>query len=165
MNLRTVKWMGLNWTGNDHIVQSGAQDFVIEHMQQDQFPILSLTTTRRLWCAVTLEDLLRLMEKNRGIYEILIPGLPRKIYFDVDKTKHSLQEIKEMILKYFPNAEMHISGRTEPEQSYHIILGNYYADCLDDMLPVKRIALSLKDDGFDPSVYEKNKNFKCINQS
>ncbi|KAJ3020551.1 hypothetical protein HKX48_000630 [Thoreauomyces humboldtii] len=45
------------------------------------------------------------------------------------------------------------------------LLNNYHAMTLDAMTSVKLIAVKHFSDGFDPSVYCKNKNFKCINQS
>lgn len=165
-HLRSINWLKHDWIGNDRIEKSGAQAHVLENLKPGQFPILSYGKHHgRLWTAVTSEELLKLLSKNRGIYEILVPDIPRKVYFDVDKCTLTLDEIKNIVLNYFPNAEFNISGRLSPELSLHIVVGNYHCDNLKDSEVLKIIALKHRDQGFDPSVYEKNKNFKCINQS
>ncbi|KAJ3275068.1 hypothetical protein HK104_003977 [Borealophlyctis nickersoniae] len=158
---RDIKYLKINWKANNHVNASGAQDYVIEHLRAGQFPILSYTATYgRLWGALTFEDICRIIEKNRGIYEILKADLKRKVYFDVDKSTLSLNEVKEIILKRFPNARMQISGR---EGSWHVVLSNYFAKDLESTLYTLRIFA--RENGFDKSVYTKNRNFKCINQS
>ncbi|KAJ3286760.1 hypothetical protein HK104_008889 [Borealophlyctis nickersoniae] len=157
---RDIPYLKINWKANNHVDASGAQDYVIEHLLPGQFPILSHTSMQRLWGALTFEDICRVIKKNRGIYEILKPDLKRKVYFDVDKSTLSLNEVKEIILKCFPNARMHISGR---EGSWHIVLSNYFAKNLESTLNTLRPFA--QEHGFDKSVYTKNRNFKCINQS
>ncbi|KAJ3282912.1 hypothetical protein HK104_010655 [Borealophlyctis nickersoniae] len=140
-----VKWLGVIWV-----------------------PILSYTRKRgRLWGAVTLDQLLKRLEKEHGIYEILIPDVPRKIHFDIDKSNASFDEIKSIITGYFPGAIMNISGRLDgPEgMSVHITLENYFAPNLECMEVVKVIALQKLEKGFDPRIYTKNRNMKCINQA
>ncbi|KAJ3159489.1 hypothetical protein HDU88_009036 [Geranomyces variabilis] len=156
---------GLEWVGNIGD-RGGAQAFVIANLKANHFPIhITHKHHRKWWSGVTKEQLLKLITDDRGVYEVLMPTLPRKVYFDVDKTSISLHEIQEIILQYFPNAYLNISGRLKPEVSVHIVLSNYYAKNLDATLPLKLIALKHKEQGFDPSVYTKNRNFKCIHQA
>ncbi|KAJ3264887.1 hypothetical protein HK104_006383 [Borealophlyctis nickersoniae] len=167
---RFVKWLGVIWVGNKGKKEDagGAQDYVIHNLRDDQVPILSYTRKRGcLWGAVTLHQLVKIVKKDRGIYEILIPEVPRKIHFDIDKSNVSLDEIKRIITGYFPNAIMNISGRLEgPEgMSVHITLENYFAPNLECMEVVKVIALQHREKGFDTRISTKNRNMKCINQA
>ncbi|KAJ3270610.1 hypothetical protein HK104_004891 [Borealophlyctis nickersoniae] len=150
---RDVNYLKIRWT-------SGTQDYVLEHLEPGQFPVLSLTPTYgRIWAAVTFEDICHLIKRNRGIYEILKPDLKRKVYFDVEQSTLSLNQVKEIILKRFPNARMHISGH---EGSWHVTLFNYFAKDLESTLDIVR--KFAEENGFDKGVYTKNRNFKCINQ-
>ncbi|KAJ3002478.1 hypothetical protein HKX48_002307, partial [Thoreauomyces humboldtii] len=163
LKLRSVKYLKINWFGCDNVIKTGAQDHVLNNLLPDQYPVLSQTKKHgRLWAAVSAEEFLRILKTNHGLYEILPAEWPRKVYFDIDKTTLTLIEVKEIISAMLPAAEFHVSGR---DGSWHIIVGNYYAKNLEAMLPIKLFALENKDAGFDPIVYSKNRNFKCINQS
>ncbi|KAJ3029268.1 hypothetical protein HDV00_009680 [Rhizophlyctis rosea] len=172
-NLRKVQTWKLDWFGN-----SNALAYVLANMEPGTdaacgvagspvrrltFPVVSYTKTHGwIWTSVTKDDLVRLIQKNHGIYEVIPESFKRKVYFDVDKTETSLEEIKKIILDRFPNARLQISGRPD---SYHIILSNYYADNLEKMIPIKKFAMEHVEHGFDKSVYTRNRNMKCINQS
>ncbi|KAJ3246506.1 hypothetical protein HK104_007883, partial [Borealophlyctis nickersoniae] len=163
---RFVEWLGITWVANKGKDGRGAQDYVIANLKDGQVPIWSHTRKRgRLWGAATLKQLLKLLQKDHGIYEILIPDVPRKVYFDIDHSDASLDEIKSIITGYFPNAIMNISGRLGTDMSVHITLENYFALNLDGMEVVKVIALRNHEKGFDTGVYTKNRNMKCINQA
>ncbi|KAI9008252.1 hypothetical protein BC832DRAFT_539126 [Gaertneriomyces semiglobifer] len=110
--LRDIRYRKIDWKGNSNPDPSGAMDYIINNLQPGQFPILSYTIKYgRLWGALTLKEITRIIQTNHGIYEILHPDMKRKVYFDVDKSTLPLNEIKEIILKRFPNANMQISGR------------------------------------------------------
>ncbi|KAJ3264157.1 hypothetical protein HK104_006513, partial [Borealophlyctis nickersoniae] len=163
---RFQEWLGVTWVGNKGKDGRGAQDYVIDNLKDGQVPILSYTRKRgRLWGAVTLKQLLKILQKDRGIYEILVPDIPRKVHFDIDDSDASVDEIKSIITGYFPNAIMNISGRLGTDMSLHVTLENYFAPNLDGMEVVKVIALRNREKGFDPSIYTKNRNMKCINQA
>ncbi|KAI9101377.1 hypothetical protein DFS34DRAFT_614262, partial [Phlyctochytrium arcticum] len=161
--LRTVDAWKLKWYGNDNVTKSGAQDYVLSLLTEDTYPILSYTNKYgRLWGAVSEQDLYTLVKRKSGLYEILVPDRKQKVYFDVDKSQVSLDDVKNQILEVFPNAKMNISGRPG---SWHIILQNYFAKDLSGMKPVQMFAKLYSHMGFDAGVYTKNRNFKCINQA
>lgn len=163
---RIVAWKK-TWMGNKGEPPTGAQDFVISNLKQDESPIASVSMRYgRLWCGMTLKDIERLIKKDYGLYEVLLADRKRKVYFDIDKSESTLEEIKTVILEHFPNAKMQISGRTGVEGlSVHIVLSNYYANNLQEMQPLKRFALCYAKMGFDRLVYTTNRNMKMINQS
>ncbi|KAI8999650.1 hypothetical protein BC832DRAFT_594520 [Gaertneriomyces semiglobifer] len=159
--LRDIRYLKIDWKGNSNPDPSGAMDYIINNLQPGQFPILSYTIKYgRLWGALTLEEITRIIQTNHGIHEILHPDMKRKVYFDVDKSTLPSNEIKEIILKRFPNANMQISGR---EGSWHITLSNYYAQNLSATLNTLRPFAV--EHGFDRKVYNRNQNYKCIRQS
>jgi hypothetical protein len=127
----------------------------------------------RSWCYTTPDNLLHLLTKNNYIYEVLTQ-YPLKVYFDYDLSgvepqAVTLDQIKQIIEKYFPNAQYAISGSiTEYKISYHIILTNYILYNKDDLLILKHIVTYIhntEDTSFDHTVYTKNRNMKAINQS
>lgn len=126
----------------------------------------------RAWGYTQPLKLLELIKNNKGIYEV-ITKFPHKLYFDIDKTgdvKDSfLNDIKDIINKYFPNAEIAVSGSIKPEKvSYHIIVNNYTIHNQEEREYVKQIVKHISENvesSFDWKVYTKNRNMKCINQS
>jgi hypothetical protein len=126
----------------------------------------------RIWGYTQPLKLLELIKANKGIYEV-ITAYPHKLYFDIDKKgdvkETFLNDIKETINKYFPNADLAVSGSITPEKvSYHIISNNYTIHNAEEREYVKQIIKHLcenVDDSFDWKVYTKNRNMKCINQS
>ncbi|KAJ3272555.1 hypothetical protein HK104_004450 [Borealophlyctis nickersoniae] len=161
----TKKWLGVTWVGNKGKA-GGAQGYVIDNLKDDQWPILSYTRKHgRLWGAGTLDQLLKLLTKDHGIYEILIPDVPPKVHFNIDHSDASWDEIRSTITGYFPNAIMNISGRLGTDMSLHITLENYWAPNLEGLEAVKVIALRNREKGSDASIYTKNRNMKCINQA
>jgi len=126
----------------------------------------------RIWGYTQPLKLLELIKGNKGIYEV-ITAYPHKLYFDIDKkgdvSETFLNDIKEVINKFFPNADLAVSGSITPEKvSYHIISNNYTIHNSEEREYVKQIIKHLcetVDDSFDWKVYTKNRNMKCINQS
>ncbi|KND02853.1 uncharacterized protein SPPG_01932 [Spizellomyces punctatus DAOM BR117] len=173
---RMVKWLGITWLGNLEIpgVQkaTGAQDKVLAELPPDKVPLWCHHPKKgRLWGTATTEQLIEITATNHYIYEILVfaPYRHHKVYFDIDPPKQkkgeeegtpiSLNDAKSIILQYFPHARFQISGH---EGSWHIILSNYYAGNLESTAVLQQIA---RKHGWDVSVYYRNSNFKCINQS
>lgn len=126
----------------------------------------------RAWGYTTPLKMLELIKKNKGLYEV-VTDYPYKVYFDIDKKgtvrETFLEEVKQTILKYFPNAEMAISGSvTDDKVSYHIICNNYTIHSQDEREYIKGVVKHLSetvDEAFDWKVYTNNRNMKCINQS
>jgi uncharacterized protein YaiE (UPF0345 family) len=153
--------------------KTGAQEDAIKALTQDQVPIKSWTIKNgQMWGITTPDKLLKLIEKNNGIYELL-HSYPKKVYFDIDKsenfTDNYLDVIKNHIESLFPEGDMAISGsKTAEKESYHITLNNYLIHSKEDLESMKLIAKYMNaklDDGFDWKVYTKNRVMKSINQS
>lgn len=128
----------------------------------------------RIWGSTTPDALLKLIENNKGIYEV-IHNFPHKVYFDIDKKNDDtinheefIKDVRNIILEVFTDAAMNISGSiTDTKISYHIVLENYAIHNEDERQKMKYIvkAMNAKCDAFDWKVYTKNRNMKCINQS
>lgn len=122
----------------------------------------------RAWGLVDNEKLLKLIEKNIGLYEV-VAYYPFKVYLDIDGDKlTNLEEIKQIINKYFKDPDMAISGyETEDKKSYHIILNNYIINNDEEREKLKHIIKFFYglNSCFDWKVYTKNRNMKAINQS
>lgn len=166
-------WKTSFFRNNDE--NGGAMNAAIAAAKPDHVLIHSHTRKNgRLWGHCTPEQLLKLLEDNRGIYEI-IHAFPHKVYFDIDKPNDGLtsdtefiQSIKQIITDVFINAEMEISGSiTETKISYHIVLQNYIIHSEDERQLMKLIVKTMhaKNDAFDWKVYTKNRNMKCTGQS
>lgn len=151
----------------------GAMAEAIKACASDQIVIHSQTKKNgRMWGCVKPEYFLKLIETNCGLYEV-ITKFPHKVYFDIDKKgladAEYLQNIKQIILQYFPEAQMAISGSMkETKTSYHIVLQNYVIHNEDERQHMKHLVKYIcehQDDSFDWKVYTKNRNMKIINQS
>jgi len=170
--VKQINYLKQSWFKNDD-ENGGAQADAIDNKKENEICILSHTKKLgRAWTSMEPTKFLNLLDKNYGLYEI-ITNFPHKMYFDIDKTGDNistsfLQDIKTIILQYFPNADMAISGSINPEKtSYHIVLQNYIIHNVDEQTTIKHIIkyLQTKEDSFDWKVYTKNRNMKCINQS
>ena len=174
-----VNYLGLKWIKN--ISKTfGAQDYGLptinneEKEQSEIVPMISIKAENpnhqaSLWTKVNDQELLKLLQSNHGIYEIIQSHVKRKVFFDIDgKEEIDLNVLKSIILDKFPNANMQISGSILPKKgianwSYHIILSNYYFKNLNDMAPFRTWTSDIK--YVDSGIYTSNRNFKCINQS
>ena len=80
-----------------------------------------------------------------------------------------LAKVKEILNEYFPNADYAVSGSiTENKTSFHLIINNYVIHNKEERNYVQMITKHLRlteDEGFDWTVYTKNRNMKAINQS
>lgn len=135
----------------------------------------------RLWGFSTPNQFLTNLEKNNGLYEI-IHHFPHKVYFDIDAIgsgvlkgaeppnfKEFIDKVKRIILGYFPDADLAISGSHTPEKaSLHLVLNNYSINNEADRTHMKALAQYIQATDLpscDWKVYTKNRNMKCINQS
>lgn len=172
MPIATTLWKTSFFRNDDD--KGGAMNAAIQAAKHNQTIIHSHTRKNgRLWGYCMPEQLLKLLEENRGIYEV-ISAFPHKVYFDIDKTNDGvndavfIQTIKQIITETFANAEMEISGSiTESKISYHIVLQNYVIHSEDERQTMKHIAKTMhaKEPAFDWKVYTKNRNMKCTGQS
>lgn len=151
---------------NEAIKESNPQTDIVIHSDTQK--------NGRAWGYTQPLKLLELIKNNKGIYEV-ITKFPHKLYFDIDKVGGEgagplfLNDVKDIINKYFPNAELAISGSITPEKvSYHIIVNNYTIHNQEEREYVKQIIKHISENvesSFDWKVYTKNRNMKCINQS
>jgi len=170
--VNTITQWKLNFYKNDDS-NGGAMAEAIKHCPENNILIHSQTKKNgRLWGYTEPNKFLNLLEKNHGLYEV-ITKFPHKVYFDIDKQGASeqdyLQSVKNIILQFFPNAEMAISGSiNETKTSYHIVLQNYTIHDQNEREHIKHLVKHITeniDESFDWKVYTKNRNMKCINQS
>ena len=124
-----------------------------------------------MWSDISPEELLRICNKDNGIYEVL-SHFPQKVYFDIDcKTPTTAFYIKiiDKINELFPKNNMAVSGSvTDEKTSYRIILNSYLIKNIADRDYIKSIVKYLNeefDESFDWKVYNKNRNMKAVNQS
>ena len=125
----------------------------------------------RMWANVHPDELLSLVERDNGIYEVIC-SYPHKVYFDIDadnKDYDILEKIIPKINELFPDSQMAISGsKSDVRQSYHIVLNNYMITSEKERNHIKSMVKFLRsnyDDSFDDKVYTNNRLMKCINQS
>ena len=150
--------------------QGGAQAHAIKTCPQGNI-VLSRCKDKslRLWGSMTQNHYLNTVAKDHNLFEI-ITKYPHKVYFDIDGPHAEdfptyIEQVKQKILEYFPNAEMALSGsNTEKKASIHVVLQNYMIFTEFQRDQVKEIAM-LAGMGFDTAVYTKNRLMKCVNQS
>jgi hypothetical protein len=173
--VKEFKAWKMSWYKNND-ENGGSQNECIGKLKNDEVVVKSQTAKNgSLWGCVEPNNFLQLIQSNKGLYEV-ITKYPHKVYFDIDrKGEYSAEEfnnykqsVKEIILKYFPNAELAVSGSNFNKASLHIILNNYLIQNEEERLLVKSVAKYINeniDDAFDWKVYTKNRNMKIINQS
>lgn len=170
--VKQISFLKHTWNKNDDD-KGGAQDETIRNKKDGEIVVLSHTKKNgRCWTSIEPGKYINLLIKNYGLYEV-ITSFPHKMYFDIDKKGDDipadfLQQIKKLILQYFPNAEMAISGSiTDDKTSYHIVLQNYVIHNEEERTTVKHVIKYLQtiDNSFDWKVYTKNRNMKCAGQS
>lgn len=153
-----------------------AQDYLISILKDDEILLHRHTEKEgRQWGITTPENLFKITQKNRGLYEVIITDRKRKLYFDIDVSRsiHKdilpnvlLKQCRTKLIEEFPGAILQVSGSvTTLKISYHIIISNWYADTLEDILCLKEFTTSNSNLFFDNKVYTSNRNMKLINQS
>lgn len=166
-------WKTTFYRNNDE--KGGAMVAAISGAKPEHIILHSHTRKNgRIWGSTTPDALLKLIENNKGIYEV-IHNFPHKVFFDIDKENDGtinheefIKDVRCIILEIFTGAAMNISGSiTDAKISYHIVLENYTIHNEDERQKMKYIvkAMNAKCDAFDWKVYTKNRNMKCINQS
>lgn len=112
---------------------------------------------------------------NSNICEMLTT-FPYRLYFDIDdKTcKLTLTKVFEILKKFFGlrKRDITVSGyETDSKHSYHVIAKNYTLNTPSDLIYMKKAVTAINAsefDGvnvFDPAVYTKNRQMKCVFQS
>jgi len=162
------KIWNVSWVKNSS-GEGGSQAYCLSNLKPGEICIASHTKKEgRLWANITPSDLINLIEKNHGIFEVIPSTFKRKVYFDIDgEPGLNLQEVKDAILTKFPNARMAISGSITLEKvSYHICLTNYFFKNQDAQKCLIHWLTTLPENlGFDTKVYTTNRLMKCANQS
>lgn len=148
------------------------QNICIRMQTNEKKVIAAVIDNRHSWAVINEKDLISITKENNAFMCELLSQYPKKVYFDIDGNepdKLTLDKVKEIINKYFPDAKMAISGyESEKKKSYHIILYEYILEDSNDLLEMKKLVKLIKSNEckyFDCGVYEKNKQMKCINQS
>ena len=170
-DFKTITHLKINWLKNAS-ANGGAMKMVIDSTPKDNNVIWSQTKKYgKMWSDVSNDQLLKLLEKDNCIYEV-IHTFPHKLYFDIDADNKDYDIYEKIVPKLnilFPNADMAVSGsKSDIRQSYHIILNNYLIKNEEDRSLIKSLVKYFKqtiDDGFDDKVYTKNRFMKCFNQS
>ena len=127
-DFKIIKKNGLHWLKNAS-QKCGAQQMVIDSKPEAHVVICMISKEfGRLWTNVHPDELLSLVERDNGIYEVIC-SYPHKVYFDIDadnKDYDILEKIIPKINELFPDSQMAISGsKSDVRQSYHIVLNNY----------------------------------------
>lgn len=149
------------------------QDYVLAHRQPGHCAWVAIHPKEgRLYASSSQSDLLALTKKvNANICEILC-DYPKRVYFDIDCTdpaQLTLEMVKTVIGKYFPEQRLAVSGSYETAKtSFHITLPDMVITNEDDLERMKQLAKHIaasECQWFDEKVYTKNRVMKCIRQS
>ena len=163
-----IQYLKHNW----YVIQKKA----IEHREQNEVVVAFHTKKLgRGFTSMKPNQLLKIINKNRGLYELLAI-YPKKVYFDIDfknpsedfNQQNYIETITDKIRKYLPNIEFAISGSLSPEKaSFHFVSQNYIIESEEELITLKIIAkaLHLDNEEIDWKVYTKNRQMKIINQS
>lgn len=155
----------------------GSQVALIQTLPESHNLYMCMNTTNkgaRGWITLSKEDALKKLTKNNGMYEVIIHNKPRQVYFDCDfKGIDYIENFKALLILLMPDANLNISGsKQEFKNSYHIVIDNYYFQnidlqkCIINFIKTSKIkGFTLEEIGVDSAVYDRNRNFKCINQS
>jgi len=171
--VKQIKFLQSTFFKNDN-GNGGAMLQAITTQPKDTILIHSLTKKHgRLWGYSTYSNFLDKIDNNYGLYEV-IHSFPHKVYFDIDaqgdyELQNFINNIKRIILRFFNDADMAISGSSvDGKTSLHIVINNYHIHNEDDRVYMKTLTKHIHDtydDAFDWKVYTKNRFMKCINQS
>lgn len=166
-----VKKQGKTSYGIEWFKGEGSQTHLLSKMTEDTILMVKTYTKNEghNWGLTNKENLLKITKKNRGLYEI-ITDKKRKVYFDIDTDKDTLDSVLKKIKEVIPDAELAVSGSVFKnvlctKYSYHITVNNYHLLNTTQCIGLKQFCKENEDLGFDWKVYTKNRAMKCINQS
>ena len=168
-NIKEKLLWKINWIKNASEICT-AQAVALSRLTAETVPVKTITQKEgSLWGTCTPDQLIKCIEKNHGIYELL-HKFPQKVYFDIDSSEAlPLEIIMEHIESLFPNGEFAVSGSvTDEKTSYHIISNKYVIRDEAERIQMKTIVMYMQEnlhESFDTKVYTKNRCMKCINQS
>ncbi|KAI9103495.1 hypothetical protein DFS34DRAFT_591024 [Phlyctochytrium arcticum] len=155
--LKKVEYRGITWFKNVS-KDGGARDHVIENLKEDKLPVWRWSKDQgKMWGSANDDKFMKLLKENCNIFEVLLKHLPRKVYFDIDKSTLTMDKVMNILDQYFPNAKYHISGRLEPLLAIHVVISNYV--CNDEESTNLLICITALHK-WDMLVYYKNSNFK-----
>ena len=141
----------------------------------------------QLWGQMKPDELLKLIETDKGVYEIIT--FPCKVFFDIDLEKDKfiteelhifekyrekpvlfLSNVKKTTSRFFPHeSDYAISGSIAIDKiSYHIVLNNYVIENKDQYNTLNYLVQHIHsdiDNSFDKKIYTTHRYMKCINQS
>ena len=167
-NIKKISYKNILFNKNITDKGGALYETISEKKENEKIIHINNKNLGRLWGLASENKILKLIEKNIGLYEV-ITNYPCKVYFDIDGNENcKLAEIKAIIDKYFINCKMSISGyEINNKNSYHIILNNYTINNENEFNHLKTIVkyFNSLNSNFDWKVYTKNRNMKCINQS
>lgn len=164
------KLYDLNWylTCKDwYMTEQVPEDHIVVHQNHNGL--------NKGFSSCTPDKLLTLIDKNRGIYE-MITKFPHKFYADIDfdeppkdfNQEEYLAKITDAFRHFLPEIQFAISGSvTEVRASYHLVAQNYTINNEEERAIAKLIAKKIHqddDEGIDWKVYTKGRQMKCINQ-
>ncbi|NQY07843.1 MAG: hypothetical protein HRT68_17000, partial [Flavobacteriaceae bacterium] len=129
-----------------------------------------------LFSKTSRSNYMKLIKKNRSLFETIDENTPRRLYLDIDgKNADVLDKAKEVLMKVLPKeTRMAISGsvgekRGKPYYSYHIVCPDIVFKDLEAMKTSGFIQFiksqKSEENGIDDCVYGRNQQFKSINQS
>jgi hypothetical protein len=112
---------------------------------------------------------------NYNICEVLTT-FPYRLFFDIDDSSRTinLSSLQQLMKKYFGlrKSEYTVAGyETDKKNSYHVVAKNFTITSYDDLTNLKQIIKAIntsegyETNVFDPAVYTKNRNMKCVYQS
>ena len=151
-----------------------AHDVLLENLQVNEILVHKHTTVHgREWGITRPDNLVKIVSKNKYLYEILPTNRKRKLYFDIDVVANgggilvdTLEACRSVLKEHFQHADLQISGsKTEAKISYHIILSNWVANNVEEMSCLKEFCIKWHHLGFDDKVYTSNRAMKLVNQS
>lgn len=163
------------WT-NEKTAPKNIIKSIRDKFMKDAYLITSQSVKGYFYSLCNQEELLKLLQKNKNLYEIITYDKPRKLFIDIDGYDKPELIIKE-IQKILPDIKFNISGsigdkdKKKNYHSYHLVADNYYFSCKADMkgfvnyLDVVKNELKIDNKILDNSVYKNCQNFKFINQS
>ena len=86
-----IKW-GFTWNATVGKQSKGIQEKTVKSAKPGQVVVCSFLKTF-MWTALYPNELFKLIEKDRGIREIIPPNAQRKVYFDVDMYGDELKNV------------------------------------------------------------------------